>query len=393
MIGRSRGNLGRSLSTGEAKGAMPVPPRPQPQSIPLPGCTPDATLGRACSAIDASAKDDGLQLLLGDATFAKLLPPSHVRSFFAERGADIGFDVGPEAFATMLALRLCGDLLLDCMPTLLGHARRFAAKPPRGRYNFFVTPTTFPNDTDTTSVAVVGLFEAGLLSTDALLQTSHELLQAAHLSDNVKAFPYRHISQREGVLMVYWADSASASIVRPHFDPVVVTNALYAILLAQESGMTVPAGIVEASLWYVSLHLTTGAYRLGTLYYPSPDTFLCFLSLLCRRFPARGIDLVPHLELALQRRHHAHSGSVSVSADPTNPLNMAQRIIATEAIADITGQARPQVVRHKQALAELQGPDGLWDTAPFYRFGHLELYGGNRELTALFAVRALSNSQ
>jgi hypothetical protein len=303
---------------------------------------------------------------------------------------DIGFDAGPERFATLLVLRLCRPWLAQ-LPNIMAAARRFSSPVLGARHNFYLEPNTFPNDVDTTSVATAGLFESGISDEGALRGGANELCKALFVPDNVRATKYLPIPRNAGVAMVYWLDAESLPpfFSRPQFDPAVAANALYAAYLAAERGLPEVADHFEPTWRYVVEHLGSARSREGTLYYPSPDSFLCLFALVCGRFPQRVDE---SLAAALQRALALREESVSDDPikDPRSALNRAQRVIAARALNAAAGRELVRdVPRMQRELAQLQGPNGLWQSCALYGYGPLPYFIGSRELTTAYAISAL----
>lgn len=349
----------------------------------------DSLVARACSALDA-ASADGVQPLTADATFEHVVPLPELRGIALDRKLDMGFDAGPERFATFLTLRLCRRWL-RWLPNVTAAAARFAGQTSSARHNFYLQPNTFPYDADTTSVGSAGLFEAGLIDAQALANSAGELRKARYLAENVRATRYLPIPRNAGVVMVYWLDGGAlpSFFARPQFDPAVAANALYAAYLAAEHGAPELTEHFEPTFRYVADHLASGRYLEGTLYYPSPDSFLCLLGLLLARFPRRlSGDLAAALRQALALREKAASDDPV--HDPRSALNRAQRIIAADALALADGRELvDDLGAMKRALAEMQGADALWDAGALYGYGRMPFFIGSRELTAVYAISAL----
>jgi hypothetical protein len=347
-------------------------------------------LTQACAALDAACVN-GLQPVTGDATFTRTFPLSELRAVAQEHRVDLGFDPGAERFATFLTLRLCRGLL-ERLPNVVSAATRFAIPVQGARHNFYLNPNTFPNDVDTTSVASAALFEANIYDRDALVRGAGELHNARYLQENVHATKYLPIPSNAGVAMVYWLDvnELSPFFRRPQFDAAVASNALYAGYLAGELGVATDA--LDATWRYAEGHLTSGRYANGTLYYPSPDSFLCLFALLCARFPKRLTQTAAlALREAIERRNLAANAKPAL--DPSTSLNLAQRIIAADSLNHASGfEIVPQLSTMKQHLASLQGSDHFWDVGPLYGYGPAPYFIGSRELTTVFALAALTRS-
>jgi hypothetical protein len=335
----------------------------------------------------------GIQSRVGlDAAFQRTIEARELRAFVQEKlGADLGFDAGDEAFSSMIALRLfASDPAAQA--TVARSLSLVRGRSFRGRYRFFCDENGFAADTDCTGVAVSALFEAGWLSTEELLASGEELLKSAAAEDvpasaNLdEATGKSNGELRAGVVMVYWEDFEEPDAAprgRKH-DAAVAANALYALKLGLEMGLEDPRGIAKSTLRYVSDHLRSGAYLQGTRYYPSPDTFLYYVSSLCRRFSDCMAELGGELRRALRRRSEepANPGSPD---DQAGALNVAQRAIAACNIG-ATKDLRWDLVE----LAAMQLADGSWRAAPFYSLGKQALYFGSSAVTTMFVVKAIT---
>jgi hypothetical protein len=349
-------------------------------------------VARGCAALDATCRD-GLQPVVGEASFERCFPPSELRSLALERGVDLGFDPGPERFATFLTLRLCRSLLAR-MPNLVAAAARFSADAQAGRHNFYLTPNAHPYDVDTSSVATAGLFEADLIPVSELNRSVLELGKATFRADNVRTTKYLPIPTRANVVMVYWLDIEPPPpyFRRPQFDAAVACNVLYAVSLIETDDFATVIEQFEPTWHFVKDHLTSGRYRDGTLYYPSPDSFLCLFGLLLARTP-KQLDRDVREAFAQALAHRAAVTTDDLVKNPSSPLNQAQRIIATDAInlaAD--REIVPSIAELKQRLALQQEADGLWAAVPHYGYGPLPYFIGSRELTSSYALSALGRA-
>ncbi|HEX2881311.1 MAG TPA: hypothetical protein VHO25_17405 [Polyangiaceae bacterium] len=347
----------------------------------------EEVLERACVAVNAACID-GLQPDTADANFERTWPSSALRAIALEHKVDLGFDPGPERFATFLTLRLCRNLL-QRLPNVVAAAARFSVDARSGRHNFYITPNAHPYDVDTSSVAAAGMFEANLVTSGELRQSVVELTKATFRADNVRTTKYLPIPTRADVVMVYWLDIEPPPpyFRRPQFDAAVASNVLYAASLAHDS--TEFAKHFEPTWRFVKDHLISGRYLEGTLYYPSPDSFLCLFGLLLARVPQQlDQDVTTAFVRAILQR--ATIAADNLVKDPGSPLNQAQRIIAADAInLAANEEIVAGVPAMKQQLAKAQQPDGLWAAVPHYGYGPLPYFIGSRELTSIYGLSAL----
>lgn len=307
-------------------------------------------------------------------------------------GADIGFEATRECFSSMMTVKILAQLSHPAAHKLSQEVlAQFKDRHWQHRYRMFVPPGVFAADTDCSSVALAGLYDAGALSPAELLQGAGELLKSAArqtLSPDKNCDPASGSSNgplQAGVVMVYWEDGAEPG-VRPRgkkHDPAVACNVLYALKLAAAAGLDDPDGVTQHTMKYVEQHLFSGAYRNGTRYYPSPDTFLCYVAQLCARFRDCREQLGPALQMALQGRNLA-APRPGHPDHPGTALNLAQRILASNLLGVELGQAS-----QKQLLLRQQEASGAWVACPLFSLGKRAVYFGSAELTTVFAIAAL----
>jgi hypothetical protein len=235
------------------------------------------------------------------------------------------------------------------------------------------------------------LFEAGLCEAEALHRSVAELCKALYVRENIRTGKFLPIPMNAEVAMVYWFDVVNEPgfARRPQFDPVVSSNALHAAYLAERNGITGTAQCFEPTWLHAVDHLSSGRFLKGTFNYPSPDAFLCLFALVCAHSASHTGDVVAR-ELAHAISSRANEQSEDPIRNPFTALNLAQRIIAADALNVAFGRELvSEVAEMKERLATLQGPDGLWPIGPLYSYGPLPFYGGSREITAAYAISAL----
>lgn len=330
------------------------------------------------------------------------LPPQARHKFTAFGGQ-------PENFTSFLALKLFGPVLGDAARALVAWAqdKRLPCLP---RYHFFADPNAIAADTDSTGVALVGLYQGGALPRRTLREGAEELLKSAALeslpAEENRAFGKDNGELIEGVFKVYWDDGTQDGRGRKH-DPTCVANALHAVLLAaREAHLRLDgpillgelgAGgrwlfkaldrrvIIERNIEYLMRCLDRKVLATGTRYYPSPDAFLCFASMLVGDFPDEMARLRGPLLEALSARWRL---PCTRAADPSNPrtaINLAMRIIAAQNL----GVGEGVVQREKASLVRMQCPDGAWPAEALFKLGSMRYYFGSEAMTTMFAVRAL----
>lgn len=346
-----------------------------------------------------SVQRHGIQSVIGlDASFVRTIRASDLRDFVSDNcGVDIGFTAGDETFSSMIALKLFagGKGARSIIRTSMHVVEKYG-RPFQGRYYFFCDKNGFAADTDCTSVAAAALYEAGRITREELLLSAREMLRAAAPKsvderDNLDSETGKtNGALREGVVMVYWEDGEEPD-VKPRGkkqDAAVAANVIYTLLLAQQdAGLEDPNGVIEKTWQYIVDHLRSGEYLNGTRYYPSPDTFLYYVSYVCRRFPTRKAAILEDLRAAIRERSLAPA-KPGQADDPVSALNVAQRILAAQnlgMVEDIDFQLNE--------LRDMQRHDGSWAAAPYYSLGKRALYFGSAAVTTLFAARALAGSK
>lgn len=315
------------------------------------------------SAVAEGAVFTGLAF---DPDFTRTCALRDARAAIKERyGVDIGYDLGDD-----LSTAVYGLPLLAGEQTVL--ADRLTALLDRGRvglrYRFFLARNGFPADTDCTSVAAQALWERGLVTDERYGEFAEELLTAA--------------VPPKDVVIVYWDDDVETGTRSRgrKYDAVVCANALVVLACARAHGLVSRDAdrAIDATRRYVVEHLTSGAYREGTRYYPYEDAFLHAAARLASRDPGSATVLSGPLADAISKRE-TDSGP-----DRDRPLNVALRTIAARELGHRDGQED-----RRRLLLAAQDADGGWTASPYYTLGRLPAYFGSRLLTTLFATDAL----
>lgn len=333
----------------------------------------------------------------------------------------LGFPLEPELFSNMLAGAYLGA---DPDPAVAELARGladvFASTEVDGQYHFF-TSLRFACDTDCTGVAAKALLCTGLVDPATasgaawLGRITDALLRSACVTD-VAALENESHGKDNGALVanvvkVYWDDHRvqGAECDRGlKINPVVCANALFPILwelraatrdpeqtislrehthanLEPRIGAASVAEIVRANLDYLERFLTSGEWRAGCRYYPSPDAFLSAYSESIAEFPElfAGSTVRALQQAILERRA---SISDDPATDPRTSLNSALRAIAA---SNVGVDAGPE----QDVLVALQSESGSYDDPGYlYAFGRassVPVHFRSRALTTALAVRAL----
>jgi hypothetical protein len=316
----------------------------------------------------------------------------------------------PEIFTTFLALKLFGATVGASARPLIEWAqdKRLALAP---RYHFFADPGAIAADTDCTGVALVGLYQAGAITRRTLRAGAEEILASA-ASESLAAGQNRSHGKNngelvEGVFKVYWDDGLQEGRRGRKHDPACVANALHAVLLAarhaklrldgpvsvkevRDDGTCIAKEldrgyIIERNVQYLMRCLDRHVLATGTRYYPSPDAFLCFASMLVTAFPEQTMCLRGPLLEALSVRWHQPPTRAADPANPCTALNVAMRVIAAQNL----GAREVAIQREMASLVRMQRESGAWPAAALFKLGSLRYYFGSEAMTTMFALRAL----
>lgn len=353
-----------------------------------------------------------------------------LRSILKLVESKLGFPLEPERFSNMLFAAYLGE---DEDPRLQelarGLGRVFASDETAGRFHFFAS-LQFACDTDCTAVAAKGLVKSAIIDwttvegSRALARITGSLLASAAVLD-VRAGDNRSHGKDNGplerhVFKVYWDDHLvqDASSDRGlKINPVVSANALWPILMELRAGLRGLDEIIELAEWpegatearrgrasvgeivranvaFVGQHLTSGEWRNGCRYYPSPDAFLVALSELLADFPEHFASTVHQAaRRAVEERREAarQRGPVDdAGIDPRTSLNAALRGIAA---ANLHLDPSPE----QEILLERQSPSGAFDDPGYlYSFGRassVPVHFRSKALTTALAARALGASR
>jgi HAD superfamily hydrolase (TIGR01509 family) len=248
---------------------------------------------------------------------------------------------------------VCGDgtTFLDNFAQLLilheiGNSDLVALQHHERTWNYFIgkpmgTTDTFPNDLDTTSIA--------LLTLNVDSEVARSVLDEMLLYIN-----------SDGLVGVYFDKT------RPRVDPVVCVNVLR---LFSRYGRDLQ---LQKTLDWVTEVLVHRAYIDGTLFYYHAESFLFFLSCLFKENPR----LQTRFREPLQERLRERTGQ------PGDALCLAMRAIACQTLGIVN-------VIDVQALLPLQSRDGGWEAGWVCRMGSSGVPVGNRGVTTALCIRAI----
>ena len=254
-----------------------------------------------------------------------------------------------EIFSTIVVLNICPFLPKDVTNTLLQSVEVHGNCDLRWCfYTKAIRPEGFPDDLDTTSMALSILIKAGKIKTNQLTSVINDMLANRDLL---------------GKIQVYFCDE------RPRIDAVVCLNILY---LFAQLGMADRSELKQTKA-YVQEFLKSGEYHLGTRYYPSPETFLYFLWRLVHHYS----EHFGYLKCDLKRELIARVNSTS------HPIERAMRVISLGKM----GVVNRIDYMH---LLNSQLSDGGWPMGALFIAFKDQIYFGSRELTTAFALEAIS---
>ncbi|KAF2867149.1 HAD-like domain-containing protein [Massariosphaeria phaeospora] len=221
-------------------------------------------------------------------------------------------------------------------------------------WNFFagqavlVPGGKFPDDLDTTSMALTVLRPTASASTRSMLDKMAECVRP------------------DGTFLTYFDRE------RPRTDDVVCANVL-ACFYHYGRGYQFPRTLQH--IHDVLLHRT---YIDGTRYYPSADCCLGFFVRLLQSAPDDG-HLQARLGPVLRSRVAERVG------ESGSPLDLAMRVLACDALGIEHGD-------DCRTLRRLQCQDGGWEPGWMYRYGSTGIKIGNRSVTTALAVKAVAVS-
>lgn len=216
------------------------------------------------------------------------------------------------------------------------------------RFNFFIDKSILPFDADTTAWALDTLYALHAIT---LQEIQEEVSRMVENTDT------------EGVIQIYYEPEKQQHSQR--IDEVALANILNIIYLCNMEEYARPTE--ERVLGF----LESGEYLIGSRYYPSPDTFLYFLSRLLK-YP-RTHKLLNKVLTGATLDRIGKTGS---------PLDAAMRITTCLEL----GLDNEQDL---QTLISGQESNGSWKAEALYRYGTKEIYFGSKEITTAFALEAL----
>lgn len=240
--------------------------------------------------------------------------------------------------------------------------------------NYFIgTPvfanTTYPDDSDTTSLAMVVLKDVTKAEKE---DASRAIL--AHLNPDglpyVSWLVYARACLRFVVLLTIpkcWLDKE-----RPRVCHCICANIFRFFYLNGLAGRL--PGVYE----YLCRLLRTGAFRFGTRYYTTPDWLFYYLSDVCSKCPLdSGLDELRQL-LAWRVKER-------MGANTKDLLACVLRLLASQAL-------HLDNPRDLQAVTDAQLADGGWPAVWVWQYGKEKVKLSSRGVVTAMAVRALENA-
>ncbi|KAI9735009.1 MAG: hypothetical protein M1834_002092 [Cirrosporium novae-zelandiae] len=276
-----------------------------------------------------------LQNILGNPTQrGKKFLSSHAHEFHSV--TDQGHVV-PDNFSQLLMLEATGNPDLISLEYHEKSWNYFIGSP-------FGTTKTYPDDVDTTSLALM------LLSVDD--KVAHSVL------DDM----LRHLSA-DGIVMIYFDES------RARTDPIVCINV---VRLFYHYGRGNQPELQPTKNWICEV-LLNRAYLEGTRYYTSPDVFFYFFSRLLEE--NGGSDIYQATASLLKERLQERVGANGDS------LELSMRILACYSLG-----IRDEMGLNK--LLSLQCEDGGWEIGWLCRYGKTGMRLGNKGVGTALAINA-----
>ena len=318
----------------------------------------------------------------------------------------------PEVFTSALALLYHKELPCQAKGSLLQWVMD-KRLPHVNRYHFFSSPESIAADTDTTAVALLGMWQYKAITQQEFTKGICELLRSAATGKYENNTPpqkhsattHKDTPLASGVFKCYWEDEASEPALQRgrKADAVVVLNVLRTILFAQQVlGSDLPSHIklsekdesgqlfhnelsvkeiIESNISHLRQHLRSGKVLQGTRYYPSPSLFVGLLADMIKTFPKTCGTLFEETQQALL---------TLLQKDPSqnSPLDLAMQLLALRRLELAESQQKERIER----LLRTQQNDGSWSASTCFSLGSQPLYFGSSELTTIFVLYALATN-
>ena len=214
-----------------------------------------------------------------------------------------------------------------------------------GIVTFFENSNLIVPDADSNALAFSVLLENGYIKTDVANAVLDKILEH---------------TDSEGIVQTWLSGDEPNQI-----DHVVTVNVLYLANLLNRSDE------FKSSEEFILKQLKSEKYLNGSRYYPSPDSFLYFISRLMK-FP----NVKEKIESELRKQVESRIGATKY------PLDLAMRIICTKSL-------RIDNADERKILSQLQEDDGSWPFDSLYKEGKKPRFYGNKSIPTALATKAL----
>ena len=254
--------------------------------------------------------------------------------------------VPAEIFTSLIVMDLLSEHKLD--PSIKTHVLNYLQKQhSNGQFYFFEDHSLLPPDIDCISYGVPILFKSSKLSDIHV----HRLLDQIVKNTN-----------EDGIIKVYFDPTNE----RPHVDPFVCVNALYLFYFFGRDKE------IQETENFVFEILKSKDYLKGSRYYPSPDSFLFFLTRVTKISESFKERFQFELRLAIKERIFTTEF----------PLDLAMRVLCCKRL-------KLPFEKEKKILSHLQRPTGKWPADAFFKTGKQKIYFGSSILSTAFSILAL----
>jgi hypothetical protein len=338
--------------------------------------------------ISCSFKVDGAhsQQSLFDSVFAvpHLSPIERALSFINDTCKVYGFDSyasrtrnfddftkfqKKEIFSSMIVLSLIGDVLdQDVAMSLI---RLLSTEHIHGTFNFFKDKFdgAFSGDVNSSSIGASALSKMQPVLN--IMESTEELktINSADMFEITDKIIANTISENDhvdqGVIEVSFPPRGSRE---GWVDPSVCANSLYLIALNRRVYQA------QKTIDFIYNVLESGDYLNGTRYYPSPDSFLYFLSKAC----SESTELMGRFKPLLLEKVAERFGTTQ------NTLDLSMRILVCKNLGEVNYSDRA-------ALSSLQLGSGAFPKDSFFRYSETVGYLGSESISTAFAIAALKS--
>lgn len=272
------------------------------------------------------------------------------RSMIAEEGDVLRWSRCPaEVFSSFVV----ADLVSGVAPTedfiarTLMQAER--SQDADGLVHFFQDKSKLVADLDCTAVALSLFLRADLWPRISPVRVLKRILENR---------------SSEGIIEVY---AHPAGIHAGRIDACVAANVMHLVYSFEI------ASKAKETEDFLLKTLDSKSFLNGTRYYPSPDTFLFFVSRIVR----------DHKEELHPFRDAVRERIVEREGEKGTLLDIAIRTVAASNV-------NIDLPRCRAVVKAGQNRDGTWPVEPFFRYGRRPIYFGSRALSTAFGLTALA---